>query len=165
MTTLMEATQHILDCKDPAGALKLADGYMRMWADNPNTFVLPKDHAFLALRDEVYHIRGERSEQYINMQALFRTAEVRLMQFYRRDRLRQCVEWFIQQYPHVPAAQRRVWARKIEQQWAKRRLATLSAARKAAGGMLTEDERRVVLDEFWADVDTAIKNGDLPPYE
>lgn len=184
MATLMDATQRILDSASPAEELRLADGYMRLWLANPNAFVLPKDHAHLApiieayaenftkfhryikaIRDEVFHAHGPRSEQYVGMQELFRVAEVRLVQANRRERLRQCVEWFAKKYPQVTAVHRRAWARKLEQKWAKGRTAAMSAARRAAGGRLSEDARREVLDAFWASVDESIANGDLPGYE
>lgn len=184
MSTLMDATQQLLSSPSPAEDLKLADQYIRMWNVQGGAFILPRQHAYLApiidafsgkldrfhkyvkgVRDECYHSYGERSAKYITLQQLFRSIEVRLVQQQRRERTSQVAEWFRATYPHVGAAQRQTYVRRVEQQWTAQRLQLLNAYRKQHGGRLPEDTRRELLDEFWAGIDDQIKRGDLPPYE
>lgn len=184
MNTVMEATQRLLQSKSPAEDLKLVDQYIRMWSVQASSFILPRQHAYLApiinafagklarfhkyvrgVRDECQHMYGERSAQYISTQALFRSLEVRLVQQQRRERAAQVAEWFRAEYPRVSATQRQAYVKRIEQHWTAQRLQLLNAYRKQHGGRLPEDKRRELLDEFWAEIDAHIKRGDLPPYE
>ena len=182
MSTVREATQAILDSPDPAGLLRLAEGYMDFWAKQPSKFVLPREHLVLepvintfaakrdtffkyvmAIRDELAHDKDRTGNagKYEAMQRLYRTLEVRVAQRIRRERLRSAAEWFIRTDPQVPTAQRNVWLRRLEQKWARQRLQYLAAHRKQAGGALKEDERRAHLDDFWRVVDDQLRAGDF----
>jgi len=184
MSTLMDATQYLLSSRTPADDLRLADAYIRMWMSQPAAFVLPKDHRHLepiinafagkldrlhkyirAVRDELAHMHGLRSEQYIEVQELFRMLEVRLVQQRRRERAAQVVAWLHKHHPKSTSAGRLAYIKRLEQSWSKLRLQILKAHRKQMGGRIPEDVRADLLDEFWRNVDDQIGNGDLPPYE
>lgn len=182
--TITDATTAVLQSKDPALDLRLADDYISAWKKRGESFVLPRDHAYLApiverfaddpkrllryvraVRDEIAEVRGMGSEEYKRLQELVRTLDVRIVQASRRERLRAAAEWLIKEQPDLTTEHRKVWVRQLEQRWAKQRLAWLAAHRKKAGGRLSEDERREVLDEFWSQIDEQIKVGALPRYE
>lgn len=185
MSTVFEATQHILSSTSPAKELALADDYMRLMRSQPDAFVLPAKHAHLApiigafvgkpdgfhnfvraVRDEMYHEVGPKDGRYIEMQEFFRTIEIRNVQNKRRERLGQAAEWFRNTYRTASTDQKNLWLRRLEQSWIKRRMQTLDAYKKTHRlKRISEDERRVLLDDFWAGVDQQIKNGDLPPHE
>lgn len=179
-----DATTQILRQRDLAVALRLADDYIHAFRKRGASFVLPREHAYLkpvierfadepqklqryarAVRDEIAEANGLASVEYKHLQELVRTLDVRYVQAARRERLRAAVNWLEKEQPELTTEHKKVWVRRLEQRWAKQRLAWLAAARKKAGGRLNEDEWREQLDEFWASIDEQIKMGALPRFE
>jgi len=184
MISLVEATDVLLQSNDPAELLELADGYMKQYLQNPDRFILPREHATVApfietfshepakwlkfvraVRDELCESDGPRSDRYRGAHKVFRTLEVRYVQQERRERIRQAVAWLESQCPTLTTDQKKLWVKRLEQLWMKQRRAWLAAHRKQHGKRLNLDEQREVLDAFWADVDDNIKQGNLPRYE
>lgn len=184
MGTLGEATDFLLRCNTPADWIELADGYMQQYNKNPDRFILPREHVVLlplieayaldftrwirfvrSLRDELFEVEGRNGARYRAVHAAFRTLEVRYVQQERRERIRQAVAWLESEYPALTTDQKKLWVKRLEQLWMKQRRAWLTGHRKQRGTRLTLDEQRQVLDEFWADVDDNIKQGNLPKYE
>lgn len=179
-----DATTKILQSDDPALDLRLADDYIGAWKLRGDSFVLPREYAHLkpvieryaghperllrlvrAVRDEVAEVRGTHTEAYVRLQEFLRTLSVRHVQAWRRARLRAAVDWLSRQQPQLTVEERKLWARRLELRWKKQRLAWLAAARKQAGGRLSEDARAEALEEFWASVDEQINVGALPLFE
>lgn len=182
--TVMDATRAVLASRSPAEELRLVDNYIATWARLGKDFLLPQKHAMLApliesfkgnpklflkyvraVRDDIALARGFSTMDYKELQELARTLDVRIVQQQRRERLRAAVDWLVREQPWLTVDQQRLWVRRIEQLWARQRLAWLAARRKEAGGRLSEGERRVALDEFWATIENNINNGALPHYE
>lgn len=181
---LTDATTAVLNTQDPAAELRLVDDYIAAWRKRGDRFILPREHAHLApiveryadqpsallkyvraVRDEVAMSRGMATMEYKHLQELVRTLDVRYVQVARRDRLRAAVEWLSREQPELTTEHKKVWVRRVEQRWAKQRLAWLTAERKKAGGRLSEDLRRAALDAFWDNIDEQIAVGALPRYE
>lgn len=181
---ITEATTAVLQSKDPAGDLRLADDYIASWKRRGEQFILPHEHAHLApiieryidnprlllryvraVRDAVAEARGLASMEYKHLQELVRTLDIRYVQADRRERLRAAVEWLSREQPELTTEHKKVWVRRVEQRWTKQRLAWLAAERKKAGGRLSEDQRREHLDAFWSHVDEQIAVGALPRFE
>lgn len=186
MSALLDASQKIATCENPAALLRRADRYITFWEKDPDNFVLPAKHADLApvlaafvggkherfrayvraMRDEVRAIWGASSTQYDGMQQFVRTLDVRAAQRMRRDKLSRAAEWMRQTRPDIDADARSVWLRRLEQTWAQERLDALrQRAVSAHQNRLSVEEKREVLDEFWASIDARIESGDLPTYE
>jgi hypothetical protein len=62
---LRDATRAILGSTDPAGQLRLADGYLDTFRRAPDTFALPEEHAYLMPIVESYHSDEQTFARYI----------------------------------------------------------------------------------------------------
>lgn len=182
--TVMDATTAVLTSPNPAHELRLVDNYIATWNRLGKDFLLPQKHAMLApliesfsnkpklflkyvraVRDDIALTRGLSTMDYKELQELVRTLDVRMVQQQRRERLRAAVDWLSREQPWLTVDQQKLWVRRIEQMWARQRLAWLAARRNEAGGRLSESERRSALDEFWQTIENNINNGALPLYE
>ena len=98
------------------------------------------------------------------MQELYRKLDVRLTQQERRDRLTAAVEMAVLtgKIGDTPAEKLR-YSKRCTQEWIKRRTLLLNEARsKTSGGRVTREEQEMILNDFWAGVDSGIANGELP---
>lgn len=183
METLGEATDFLLCVEDPASELMMVETLMENVRQHGEAYevshtyrhLVPLVQAFThnftgwikfvrALRDDIADGSGRSSARYVQMQRFFRTLEVRYAQQARRERIRQAVAWLESHYPALTADQKKLWVKRLEQLWMKQRHAWLNGHRQGNKHLTLEDQRRV-LDEFWADVDENIRQGNLPKYE
>ncbi len=164
-----------------AKLLELADSYMMSYNRMPESFVLPHKHAALkplidqyarSLSGWVLYVQGVRdtfergSDEYAAVHEFYRRINVRYLQHSRRERLNRAYDKAAELWGPIAFSDRQQWFHKLEHTWARRRLAYMESVRKGAGiKRLTDDERRDVLDEFWALIDQEIDEGKLPRWK
>lgn len=177
----MTAIRHEDLLSDPNAAtkLRLADAYMLHTERTGRNFVLPREHAYLgdlltkygkSLSKFVSYVKDVRDSQvpksrsYNLLQDFYRTLEVRLVQQQRRERVRKAMSWLEEQHPKLQYEAKMRWCHKVEQQWGRRRMEVMEAARKRTPRhRLNAVEREQILSEFWQEIDTEIARGKLPP--
>lgn len=182
MTTIHELTDELLSDRAAVKWLRLADNYIQMFNKSPHEFILPREHARLKPLIEIYahdlhgfvrYILGVRDSYthdtaaYADLHKLYRTVSTRLLQQERRHRLNAAVDKALA-LRGAPASfhTRATWARRMEQEWGRRRLEQMKGYRdKTKRNRLSVDERTEVLDEFWSEIDNEIARGELPPME
>jgi hypothetical protein len=179
---VIDAVHNILKRENPAADMRLVDDYIEHYSRNPKQFVLPREHAYLQhligayvgkdpefkklarwMRDTILEKEGPTA-RYEAMQKFYRTLTVRHTQAERRARLAAVRNWIQEHHPALNAQQRDAWVRQIEQVWIGERQELMHGARFAAGGTLTVDAQRALLDDFWEDVDRRVAAGKFPPF-
>jgi len=182
--SLHSATKAVQQSSNPAEELRLADRYIYLYNKAPKRFLLPTEHTYLKPIIDVYagnldgwreYIKGfweyavsrygPNSGISIGIYEFSRTVDIRYAQQLRRIRLNRAAEWMKQTRPDLDAETRRVWLRRLEQEWAAERLEFLRQARASKGDGLTEEERTDVLNRFWATLDERLDHHQLPSYE
>lgn len=173
-------TDELLSNHNAVKWLRLADSYIQMYNRSPSDFVLPRSHLKVKPLIEVYsddlagfvrYILGVRdsfppaSIAYSELHKLYRTISTRALQQERRHRLTTAVEQALKTRGKPASAEtKQAWARKMEQEWGRRRMQRMAEARAGtSANRLTVDERSQVLEDFWAEVDGEIARGELPP--
>lgn len=178
---LREATAWMLKEPSPAKWLRLADTYIQAYNRVPNQFVLPRDHLVLkpvidafALDTAAFaaYIRavrdGSHGEQFDELHDLYRTVSVRALQTQRRNRFRKAALLAV---PAVEKALGRplhyddevVVAKFIEQKWAAMRMEAMATARaERKNNRLSTEDRALVLEKFWRELDEALERGTVP---
>lgn len=171
-------TQRLINDPKAADKLVLVDSYITQLHKLGKQFILPNDHSELKPLVESYaddlpkfvaYVRAIRdavpfrSSSYLSLHELYRTLNVRVVQQERRARANRALEWLATHHPKLTYEQRTKWLRKLEQKWGRERLQYMDIyRRKSRRDRLTTDEREEILQEFWADIDQTITNGDLP---
>ena len=160
--------------------ITIADRYMQTYAEDPNTFLLPKAHEFLKPLIESYALNLEGFTQYLiglrdcfdrstaqftQIQAIYRRVNGRFVQQQRRERISRAVAKAEELYGEIPYTERIQWMARIEHEWAQRRLAWLEQQRqRLSKERLSVDIRTELLLEFWDNIDTEIYEGNIPPW-
>lgn len=178
MNELRAFTDKLVDDPHAAEQLRIADSYIRQYKELGRRFALPAEYAHLKpviesyaddIGDFVRYVKElrdtvpPRKDSYIALHELYRTLLVRQVQQERRDRIGRALEWLKKNHPLLTAQQRAAWARKVEQQWGKRRMRLMEDARRTtASGRLNTDEREMLLEAFWKEIDKEIEQGKLP---
>ena len=182
MTTMHELTDELLLDREAVKHLRLADNYIQMFNKAPRDFILPREHAKLKPLIEIYandlngfvrYILGVRDSfthdtgAYTELHKLYRTISTRLLQQERRRRLTAAVDKAMEKRAKPASAETKaVWARKLEQEWGRRRLRYMTGYRdKTHRNRLSADERGEILERFWSTIDAEIAAGKLPPME
>lgn len=160
--------------------LTIADKYMQTYAGNPKEFLLPRAHEFMKPLIESYALNVEgftqylvglrdcfdrSSQQFKDVQAIYRRVNGRYVQQQRRERMARAVAKAEELYGGFPYTQRIQWMANLEHEWAQRRLAFLEIQRKRIGEeRVPTDLRTELLLEFWDAIDTEIYEGNIPPW-
>jgi hypothetical protein len=178
---LREASDMFLRNPDTASTwLRQADEYMQAYVQNPGSFILPREHAFLQPVIETYAYNLEGFTQYLigvrdsfekgslawdRVQTIYRRVMGRHTQKIRRERADRAVAKAEALYGLTDFHSRLAWVARLEHEWAKRRLDFLELYRsKTENNRLCSDERAERLAEFWDIIDTEISNGEVPPW-
>lgn len=179
--TLSECTNTFLRNPDRVQDwLKLVDKYMQTYAQNADVFLLPKAHEFMKPLIEAYaanlegfthYLIGLRdsydrgSEQFQQIQTIYRRVNGRYVQQSRRDRIKRAVDKAEQMYGEANYRDRLAWMADLEHEWAQRRLAFLEQQRtRLKLERLSTELRTELLLEFWDIIDTEIYEGNIPPW-
>jgi len=179
--TLSECTNTFLRNPDKVQDwLKLVDKYMQTYAQNADVFLLPKAHEFMKPLIEAYaanlegfthYLIGLRdsydrgSEQFQQIQSIYRRVNGRYVQQSRRDRIKRAVDKAEQMYGEANYRDRLAWMADLEHEWAQRRLAFLEQQRtRLKLERLSTELRTELLLEFWDIIDTEIYEGNIPPW-
>jgi hypothetical protein len=167
--------------KDVAAALKRLNQMAISFAKDPSSLKLDKRDAVLqpalkkaakdvtVLSDSMLEIRdtlGKESSQYKDVNKVYRSVLARAVQQERRERAERAFKAAEAQYGECPSfAERLRWVAALEHEWAGQRMTRLEEFRRKATGMrLSRDETENILDQFWADIDALIDDGDVPPW-
>lgn len=178
---IRETTDLLLDNPNMASVwLGQADKYMQAHSYDPQTFILPKEHAFLQPLVEAYAANLEGFVEYIvgvrdsiekgsgaweRVQNLYRRVMGRYVQQQRRERANRALAKAEELYGGTSFHDRLRWVSNLEHGWAKRRLDYLAERRaRTEDDRLSSDERAEALLEFWDIIDTEIYNGEVPPW-
>lgn len=181
-TPLERLTDELLGNHHAAECLRLADDYIQMYHRTGDKFILPREHAKLrplieAYADDleglVHYVLGVRdtlsqdSVAHAELHKLYRTVSTRLLQQERRARINAAVDKAVSMAEGpVSYDTKFAWARRIEQEWGRRRLDFMAELRrKTKRNRLSVDERSEALAQFWKNIDWEIKRGELPPME
>ena len=177
---LKEFRDTLLRLDRPGEVLRLADTYLRQFEDMGDKFVLPKQYELIKPVLETYYhdlagwvkfVRGVRDRLPVSgrkyhpeVQELYRTLEIRLMQQTRRERLDKAVAMAVRRKMIESTYDEKMrYARRCTQAWKVRRDNMLTVASKQTSkGRLSVEEREELLAEFWAGIDAEIDNGELP---
>lgn len=180
-STLSESVDHLLENPDlVANRLSNADRYMQAYTEDPQGFILPKEHAFLKPIIDAYVYDLGRFVEFIvtvrdclpkdtvgweRTQDLYRRIMGRHTQQVRRERADRAIAKAQEMYGGTDFHTRLKWVSSLEHGWAKRRLAHLADRReKTKDGRLSSEERAEALLEFWDEIDTEINEGKVPPW-
>jgi len=160
--------------------LTIVDKHMMSYASNPSVFLLPKAHEFLkplieafshdleGFTQYVLDVRDNfdrRSLQFVEIQAIYRKLNGRLVQQTRRERMARAIAKAEELYGEIAYTKRMQWMAEQEHVWAQRRLAFLEQQRKRLKQeRLSTELRTEMLLEFWDIIDTEIYKGELPPW-
>lgn len=178
---LRETTSYLLRTPDVAEWIKLADSHMQAYNRMPERFVLPSDHSVLKPIIEAFaadtdafadYIRAVRDASqgiaYDGLHALYRTISLRAIQQVRRNRLRKAVLLLLPQIEAARGApisyplQTRV-AATLEKWWGAARMMHMADEREALQKKrLKTEDRELLLDSFWADIDRQLDAGHVP---
>lgn len=178
--SLHDATDVVLSNPERTAMwMQLADRYIQQYNQDPEHFVLPRQHAFLLPFIETYsrnigaflkYLRGLRdsmpahSQWAKDMQVVMRRVNSRVTQQIRRERASRAMRKAEELHGSAPFHVKQMWMAKLEQTWAQRRVRFLE---KVSGGKrLSRDDMAEHLAEFWDDIDNEISNGErIPPWE
>jgi len=147
----------------------------------PERFVLPVEHALLKPIIEAFAKDGAAFTTYIHalrdaadgaaydeLNALYRTVSVRVLQTVRRTRLRKATLLLLPQLEPLLGRdigyddQQRV-AKFLEQCWGAMRLAAMSEERaNQKAKHLNSVDRSVLLENFWKNLDQQLDQGEVP---
>lgn len=178
---LRETTSYLLRAHDAAAWLRRADNYIHAYNKLPTDFVLPADHAILRPIIEAFATDTQAFAEYLRamrdgstgvsfdeIHALYRTVGLRSLQVIRRTRTRRAVMLLLEDLQHVLGselnydAQIRI-AKVLEQIWGSERMALLSRERsRMTSKKLTSEDRAVLLNAFWKDIDNKLERGEVP---
>ena len=181
---LRETTTYLLRLPDIGAWLKLADNYISTYNRMPQRFVLPVEHALLKPIIEAFAKDGAAFTTYIHalrdaadgaaydeLHALYRTVMVRVMQTVRRTRLRKATLLLLPQLEPLLGRdiayddQQRV-AKFLEQCWGAMRIAAMSEGRtNQKAKHLNTNDRSVLLENFWKNLDQQLDQGEVPMSE
>ena len=176
---LAELREHLLYLPNAAEILRIADSYLTSMGRLGTNFVLPMEHAVVKpildyytgdLKGWVKYVRGVRnafgrdSDQWTAMQELYRTVEIRNTQRERRDRLHAAIAMAVKRgLIEDTVDERKRYEKRCVQEWMKQRTLMLDAARRGSSKKkLNEDDRAMLLDEFWDNIDQLIAAGEVP---
>lgn len=160
--------------------LSISDKYMQTYAENPETFLMPRAHEFLKPLIEAYAENLEGFTQYLlglrdcfdrkssafkELQAIYRRVGGRYTQQLRRERINRAVAKAEELFGVIPYTRRMQWMADVEHAWAKRRLSFLEAQRlQIQEDHLPAELRIELLAEFWEGIDNEIYEGKIPPW-
>lgn len=160
--------------------LRTADRYIQSYLEDPKSFVLPKDYAFLRplVENYAYDLEGfvryivgvrdcfdSKSAVFAHLQQLYRTVMGRHVQKVRRERAARAVAKAEELYGDTDYHTRLHWVSKLEHSWAQRRLEFLTKHReRSENNRISSEERAELLAEFWDAIETEIYNGEVPPW-
>ena len=178
MEELRTATETLRRRADIATWLRMADAYISQRNKMGDKFVLPRDHEILApiissfatdmgaFGDYIRALR-DATEGAANaeMHELYRVVSVRALQVVRRTRLRKAVKALTQTNAlgEVNYEGELRIGRLLEQSWGEMRMAAMADERSATTARkLNAEDRRILLDAFWKDIDTQIEAGSVP---
>lgn len=175
---LRAVTNMLLRAPDVARQLKLADSYIQAFNRVPDQFVLPAKHAHLKAVIEAFasdtkafghYIRALRDSAeggaYDELHELYRVVSLRAVQVERRNRIRRAVVLLLPRlqadlHQDVSYDDQTRAARFVEKRWGAMRLAAMAAERKLRRvERLSAEERAIVLDNFWRDIDNKLASG------
>lgn len=176
---LQQFFNQLLTIERPDKLLRLADKYLQQLAEMGDSFILPKEHAFVRTPLEFFagdlagwlrfvkQVRDSvvpKSQAYEGLQALYRVLDIRYTQQQRRERLSAAVDEAVARglIADIPDAKHQ-YARRCTQEWKLQRDALLDdARRKTKSGRVSVAEREMLLASFWAEIDEGITKGELP---
>lgn len=179
-TNLRDTTSYLLRAPDVGTWLKLADNYMQTYNRMPASFVLPADHAIVrpiveafasdtgAFADYIKALRdASDGVAYDELHALYRTISIRALQTTRRTRVRKAVLLLTPAIEELTSKtlsydDQVVLAKYVEQAWGTLRLTLMDRERAALSRKrLDTEDRAVLLDAFWKDIDNKIEKGQV----
>ncbi len=178
---LRETTTYLLRLPDIGAWLKLADNYISTYNRMPERFVLPVEHALLKPIIEAFAKDGAAFTTYVHalrdatdgaaydeLNGLYRTVSVRVLQTVRRTRLRKATLLLLPQLEPLLGRdigyddQQRV-AKFLEQCWGAMRMAAMSEERaNQKAKHLNSVDRSVLLENFWKNLDQQLDQGEVP---
>jgi hypothetical protein len=168
---------YILDSRDPASWIDLADNYIELHNKNPKVFALPVVHKLLEpvivgfskdLSGFIEFVKSIREavpvQHYKDIHVIYRRLVVRNAQITRRSRLYTTVGKIEHDlYKKFTQAQKVQIAAWLEAYWGKERIEALDEVRRSSNTeRLSTDVRADVCEEFWAKVDDNLKHGIYP---
>lgn len=170
-------TEALLDDPMAAEKLRLVDDYILQKRRMGQRFVLPQEHSVLEpiineyeedIKRFVAYVRKirdavpPRSKVYVSLHELYRQLLMRLAQQERRERAARAIGWLERVHPGLSFVKKRMWLRKLEQKWGRERMEYMAIERRKKGDRLSRVEQDDVLQQFWAEVDDTITQGELP---
>jgi hypothetical protein len=167
--------------KDVAASLKRLNQMAISYSKDPSSLKLDKRDSVLlpslkkvvkdvsVLADAMLEIRDgidRGHSQYKDVNKIYRSVLARAVQQERRERAERAFKAAEEQYGKCPSfAERLRWIAALEHEWAGQRMTRLEEFRRKVTGMrLSRDETEHILDQFWADIDALIDDGDVPPW-
>ena len=163
-----------------ASWLRQADRYMQLYNEDPERFVLPRQHAFLKPLLEAYAHNLEGFVQYLagvknslprdslgfgRVQKLYRTVMGRYVQQVRRQRMDRAIAKAEELFGETDFHARLQWAASLENVWALRRREFLSEKRaRTKENRLSAERQAELLSVFWDQIETEISEGKVPPW-
>lgn len=178
---LRDATKTLLRVPDVAKWLRLADTHIQAYNRMPERFVLPADHALIKPVIEAFandtdafakYIRALRDASdgtaYDELHELYRTISMRALQSERRSRIRKAVAMLARLLAaelgrQITYDEAVMVGRYVETQWGIMRIEHLSHHRRLHNTKrLTSEDRAIALASFWASIDKALDNEQLP---
>ena len=178
--SLKEFRGTLLRLDHPESVLTIADKYLSQMEEMGAHFVLPKEHQVVKPALEFYAgdlagwVRFVKSVRdrlpkagrgfHVEVNELYRKLSTRLKQQERRERLTRAVDTALRKQLIDDDYETKMrYARRCTKSWELRKENLLAnGAKTAKGGRLSVEDRRVMLDEFWRNVDAEIQNGELP---
>lgn len=178
---LRQTTEWLLRAPDIGKWLRLADSYIQSYNRIPNQFVLPREHAILkpvidafALDTQAFatFIRALRDGcdgvAYDELHEIYRTVSVRALQAQRRTRIRRATLLLAPKVEDALGHPLRyddevVLSKFIEQRWGVMRMSAMAQARnERTKKRLPTEERSVLLEQFWRNLDKSLDAGEVP---
>lgn len=177
---LRTTTSWLLTAPDVGTWVRLADQYIQAYNKMPDQFVLPAAHKKLqpiiaafanspsAFVDYIRALRdGAEGVAYDDLHALYRTISVRVLQVVRRTRVRnavllnqQRIEEFIGRT--ITYDEQIEVGKFFEEEWGRDRMEAMEKERiLRRNHRLNTEERSLILDEFWSDIDRRIESKEL----
>ena len=178
MTTLVESALRIANDPEPASLVKFLDQYIVLFLKDPERFVLPVEHAWMAPILETYAYDTEAYVKYLTYvrnltpqpeyKAIHRAEKdirTRMLMRVRRQRAERAIEKAVEKHGDYPDYETRVrWIAHCERQWSLAREQYMKKARAASGGSLTREAQAEHNAEFFRSLDQRIERGDVPPW-
>lgn len=177
MATFRAARTFIRTSDTPARQLTLVNEYIQHKEKLGKDFIMPTERevlspivdefvgklpSWLAFLREMRDSFPARSAVRADVHELFRTVDIRLTQREMRRRLNAAVAVAIQKGIIKDDSPSKVaYIDRCKKLWILRRKMLLKSHRDVVK-VLPEEQQRQILDEFWANIDAEIKNGEVP---